>query len=386
MGRNGPGEAPYLRLFQPSADAAGCNPLAATRAPPDQRRPGFFFQKSRHANRLFFASFGLSDMVLRNHALRSASNILPAHGAGSRRLAGLALCALFAAGPALAQSLRFSQDPAAAIAEAKRDGRLLMFLIFDRSRDVSSRERNRIKRVLQDPRLAGAERRFVCAELNSANHRDEMRRWGLAENANFEIIFATPAGKRVHHCRIRDVEYMITQIRAAWREYGLAVYDDEVEPALNARSLRAPEVRAALRQVRDLEIDIAADDVLRLLERDGLSDLRPDIFKTLAAISTPRAVRTLLDRSAKEPEAADALLDCTPVATEMLLEGMLHEDLATRRLAYRAVTQVCKVPSPKPDSFWDKADESAHRAEIRRVRELARKYAANYQEDLPEQR
>ncbi|MCA9242641.1 MAG: hypothetical protein KDA32_01705 [Phycisphaerales bacterium] len=302
-----------------------------------------------------------------------------------RRLLGCAF-SLFAALQASADSLRFTQDADGAITTAKRDGRLLMFLIFDRSRNVNSRERNRIKRVLQDPQLAEAERRFIPVELNSAEHLPEMRRWGLGEKANFEIAFVTPSGKLIHHCRIGTVDNMITQIRTAWTEYGAAVYNDEVEPALTARSLRIKDVRDALLKVRALEIQDAGPDVLSLLDRDGLSDLRPDLFRTLAALSAPRGVRLLLDRAAKEPEAADALTECTPMATELLLEGLVHEDPATRRIAYRAVTEVCRIPAPKTESFWEKATAKAKRDEIRRVRELARKYAAKYQQDLPEQR
>ena len=297
-----------------------------------------------------------------------------------------ALCAAVALTAQASAGVRFHQDPRAAVSAARKADLPLMIYVIDRSRNVNSEERRRINRVFRDPAVERAAQRFVCVQLNSARYPDELRRWGLSPRTNFQLVFASPTGKRIRSGGVGSVEAVLREMGAAWEDYREAVFHDVIQPALASRSLRMTQARAALRRVRSLDIRIADQVVLDLLARPGVSDLRPEVYRTLAAISTPRAMRTLLRSAARDQEAAAALRYCNPLATEPLLEAMADPDLGLRQYAYDALVRIAKIPNPKPASFWNKASRRARRAEIARVRQLARKHAGHWQRDAPEQR
>ena len=68
-------------------------------------------------------------------------------------------------------------------------------------------------------------------------------------------------------------------------------------------------------------------------------------------------------------------------AVQFLLPELRTDDHDRCLIAYEAITSICEVPDPKPESFWDSANLQAQHQEIERVKRAAADCLKQWRED-----
>jgi hypothetical protein len=283
------------------------------------------------------------------------------------------------------QGIEWQRDVDAAVALAKRTERPLMFYVVgstsDRPDDVEKDQR----RSFRDARVMQQARRFVPVRLARSQHVDQLKKWGVNPNANLDVIFTWPDGTRIDQISASGAgipESFAQKMAMVFNQYRNEVFAQKLRPMLDNPEATAREIRAALKQIDDFLI-LAADGTLAsLLEREKLDPgVKPDIYKTLANLSTPTAVDALLKAArAGDQNAIKVLDDCTPEAAERMLDDVGSSEPARHLLAYKTVTKICRLKNVKPDKFWDGVNQRVKDAEIERVRNEVRHIAGRWKE------
>jgi len=277
------------------------------------------------------------------------------------------------------------------VAHARQTKRPLMFWVLGRSDSRDPRIERAQKRAFRDSLVIEMSRRFVTLRLSRSRHRDLLEGWNLSPKTNLEIVFATPSGEKIDRLAplgVAEPDVLVRKMVLVFRHYRQVLFDTEIRPKLEDEETADKDLRAGLRLVAELLILSADQTVIDLLERESLSTAaRNEIYDTLAALSTPAGVETLLKQaSADERAAAAALLRCTPGAAEQMLADLEVDDVDLQLAVYRAVTRICKIRDVKPDRFWQGRNQVVKRREIDRVRQIVTAVAKRWRERYAEYR
>ncbi|MBW7907232.1 MAG: hypothetical protein LC135_04060 [Phycisphaerae bacterium] len=297
----------------------------------------------------------------------------------------ISIVALPGLAPGQSQGIEWQRDVAAAVALAKRTERPLMFYVVGSTSDRPDEVEKDQRRSFRDARVMQQAKRFVTVRLARSQHRAELQNWGVNPNANLDVIFVRPDGTRIDQISASGAgipESFAQKMAMVFNQYRNEVFAQKLRPMLDNSEATARDIRTALKQIDDFLI-LAADGTLAaLLEREKLDpSVKPDIYRTLAGLSTPAAVDALLKAARSgDPNAIKVLDDCTPEAAERLLEDVGSSDPARHLLAYKTVTKICRLKNVKPDKFWDGVNQRVKDEEIERVRTEVRRIASRWKE------
>lgn len=169
---------------------------------------------------------------------------------------------------------------------------------------------------------------------------------------------------------IADPGAFAAHLVKAYSAYCDDLYTTELLPIFQNPDAPKSKVRLAAQTVYRLDIRRADADVIRLLDRSDLTPSeRSRLYSLLASLATQSCVDTLLD-VADDKAAADALRRAEPDALEWLIPAMPGESAeVTERqlLAYRSAVSICRLGTPKPDTWWTKVEVGDRQREIDRV-------------------
>jgi hypothetical protein len=191
--------------------------------------------------------------------------------------------------------------------------------------------------------------------------------------------------------------------------FGKRVYEKDVKPVLENEDAKPKELKVAIDTINDLHIVAADKGLVELLDRERLGkSTRKMACEALAQLSTKVAVDKLLELAKDDPIAAGSLSKCTPAGAEMMLGAMIPTDEPVEKKpaakeaegekpgeegeqekakeepqrfnypVYKAVTRICRVPKPKPESYFEKAPDDRIAQEVERVSEIVRDVAARW--------
>ena len=301
----------------------------------------------------------------------------------------VSLAVLAATASALAQSgggaITWRTDPKQAINEATAANRPLMVYVLGATKDRDNHIEREQKRALEDPRVVRLAQKFVALKLSRSEHRDILKDFGLPESANMIMSFVAPDGQKLDELGaggIAQVDSLLAKLNGALKAYGRRVYDTAIKPKLEDPDAKPVELKEALRLVVQFDMTMADQDVIKLLEREGLdAALRGQIYDTLAALSTQTAVTKLLDASRNQAVAATKALEkCSPVAAEQLLAELVPDGETFDYSVYKAITKICSVRDVKPERWFETAKVPAKTQEIERVRKLVTEKAKSWKE------
>lgn len=274
--------------------------------------------------------------------------------------------------------IQWSGNYKSSIAEAQRVQKPLLFYVRGSDDDGGESDLEDAQELsFRDPIVVAiAEQRFVPVRLLRTNVTLQMlAEMGAPTSHGNYLVAATPDGQRlgtISPVAAARPRTLAAELTALFRKYRNLLFKDEVQPVLEDRAASDAKLRTALQTIRNYIIVDADRAVIALLERPGLDrKLRQQVFQTLAALSTPPAVEALFERGLGDRLAAEALLDCTPAGAEELIEELDPEKPERCKLAYKAITRVCNISSPRPDRFWMNADQEARTKEIDRVKDKA---------------
>lgn len=287
-------------------------------------------------------------------------------------------------------TIQWSLQAEQSVAHAQQTKRPLMFWVLGRSQGRDDRIERDQKRAFRDPLVVGLSSRFVTVRLARSRHRDLLAKWNLSPRANLEIVFATPAGDKIDTLSPQgaaDAGTLARKMTLVFRHYRKQMFSQEIKPKLEGENVKEKDLPAALKLVEEFLILSADQSVIRLLESESLSPgTRKAVYGTLAALSTPASVETLLEHAGEDEQATAALARCTPDAAERMLAELESESPELRLAVYRAVTRICKLRNVKPDRFWQGRIASLKRDEIERVRRLVTTAAERWRKRYAEHR
>lgn len=262
----------------------------------------------------------------------------------------------------------------AAVAQARKANKPLVF--FFRKNECSDKIDNRREAIAQAFRhpsvVALTQRHFVMCQTDAEVQTNLKRKLGAKI---LDVIITTPDGDVILKLPKADTtqpQRIVEHLRSAAASHVERVYRQDVRPALLAESARPADLRKALTCARQLGLESADADVVRLLRNDKLdAGVRDLAFDVLADFSTQASVAALLDQSERYPRANAALRKCKPRAAAHLADELKGRTTPRFLRAYRALAAICNTRA-QPDEFWANADDDARRREIDRVKALAR--------------
>jgi hypothetical protein len=303
-------------------------------------------------------------------------------------MAVLLLVARASAQPA--NTIQWSLKVEETVARAKQTRQPLMFWVLGRSDSRDDRVERDQKRAFGDPLVLELSSRFATAQLSRSRYSDLLEQWDLPRTTNLEIVFVTPDGDKIDTLApqgVRDPEVLARKMTLVYRHYRAVMFEQELKPKLEDQTTSDEELTRALKLIGQFLILSADQSVAALLERETLgSGVRAAVYETLAMLSTPASVETVLEHAMDDEQAAAALAHCTPDAAEQMLPRLEDEDPQVRLIVYHAVTQICKLRGVKPDRFWDGRNQVVKRKEIERVRELVSATAERWRQRYAEYR
>jgi hypothetical protein len=291
-------------------------------------------------------------------------------------------------GVAVGQSpIQWRTDPAAGV-ETARSTLLPVLFFIPPSRDD---ERSEIKKA-QDETFRTpvvrevVERFFVPIMLpRSSDNMQMMADMGAPTAYGMYLAVVAPSGKLVGVVEPADTstpKRLFARLTVLFNTYRHELYARDAQPILERLDASPADVQRALGLVLKFRIAEADEAVLKLFERPKLmATLKHDVFQTLAALSTPRAVEALLDAASTDRAAAVALEHCTPAGAESMLPALKPDGSDRAWLAYKAITQIDWIEDRKYRAFWQDADEARKTAEIERVTRLAKETAARWRDE-----
>lgn len=302
---------------------------------------------------------------------------------------------MFLAGAAYAtaqQQIQWMTNPQQAVALAQQKNRPLMVWVRSSRRNRGERLERDQKRAFKDPRVVREAQNFVALRLSRTVHRDLLDDFGLPQTADLEMSFVMPGGEKLSGLSggaVAQAESLADKLRLVFQEFGRRVYKKDIEPVLEDKEAKPAALQAALKLVDDLRIQAADKGLAELLDRERLDrGTRKLACQTLAHLSTKVAVEKLLELAGTDAIAAGALPECTPAGADLMLGELNVKEAAAGEepkpfnyLVYRAVTRICRVPKPKPESYFEKAPADRIAEEVQRVSNIVRDVAKRWKEE-----
>lgn len=242
--------------------------------------------------------------------------------------------------------------------------------------------------AFRDPVVcAFAQERFVPVRLQRTNQTLPMLATaGLPTTYGSYLAAFTPDGKYIGWItpsEAADPRVLAERLSQLYRLYRFGLYRHQVRPVLENEAAMPPEVGGALRTIRNFMILDADQDVIDLLDRPGLNrQQRDELLDTLAVLSTPDAVNTLVHLAGTNRHAAEALNKLTLPAAEHMLSIVDLNDPAQVAAVYDAAVKIAGVDNPKSRPFWNQANLAARQRELARVEAVLKPQAERWQEAI----
>lgn len=291
-----------------------------------------------------------------------------------------------AASAAAQNPIQWSGNVKAAVAQSRRTLRPLLFYV----RGAESHRRGELAkaqgRAFRDPTVRSiAEQRFVPVRLSRTNENLAMLRgMGVADAHGPYLVVVSPDGElvgRIAPIRAAIISQLVRELTVQFRSYRTGLFHSELKPKLEDDDTPAGDIKRVLSIVREFVIVESDQSVITLLDHPKLAKtLEPDVYDTLAVLSTPKSAQTLFERALENPRAATALARSMPPVAEQLLTELDREKPERLKTAYEAATKICALRKAKPKQFWDGPNEDAQVEEIERVKREVRAAAKRWRE------
>lgn len=287
--------------------------------------------------------------------------------------------------------IKWIEDPKAAVEDAKKSARPILFYVLGRSDDRDDDIERDQKRAMADDTVVRLARRFVCCKLSRSRHRDVLEGLGLKSEYQMYMVFVRPDGTLIDQLDglgVAKTDTLQQKLAVVFRVYRKEYFNKELAPLLSEEKTKAAEIKKAFARIEEFTILDADAAIIALLKRPNVDK---SILKSgqelLAALSTKPAVDYLLEAAGKgDEQAAKVLEKCTPGAAENMLPALDEDDEKLRLLVYTAVTKICRVKDAKPARFWEGKNEKVKADEIQRVKNLVEKVARRWKERYEEYR
>jgi hypothetical protein len=309
------------------------------------------------------------------------------------RLLTASILAAAIAAPAAAQNYQGAQsgtgidwqrDVQGAIELARKTDRPLMIYIVGSSDDRPEDAEKAQRRSFRDPTVLKQSKRFIPVRLAVSQHKDLLQGWQMS-GANLDIVFVRPDGSKIDQISpvgAGQPSSFVQKMGLVFNEYRNELFAKNIKPVLENPNAAPKDLKGALDRISDFSILGADTALVALLERPTLElNIKNQVYKVLAELSTPAAVEALMKATAAgDQNASKALADCTPAAAEVIAADLGSQDAARHLLAYKTVTKICRIKNVKPDRFWDGTNQRVKDEEIERVRKEVSRIAARWKE------
>lgn len=285
--------------------------------------------------------------------------------------------------------LTWSRDVRASVALAQATDRPIMILIgsspLTYEQLYQHGRRGPAINPFADPRVIDAARPFVALQVPQG-HGTARDLLGdrIPARVDRVLVLLTPQGDALGQYGITGApESLATELRLASRAYGRMLFDEKLKRVLKDEQASEQALRRTVDKVREFEIVEADDAVIAVAERAELgSAMRKQVYGTLGYLSTQAAVDYLIDRAvqgdkAEASLAALALQSLRLSSTAPLVQILEKSGPRERVVAYRTLVRLLQVPKPRPDRFWESADERSVEQEVERINKLAEQRVGN---------
>ncbi len=308
-----------------------------------------------------------------------------------------ALLALAAPFAARAQNpIQWSGSVPASVERAREQTLPLMFWVTDDA-DFGDDDdlRDAQETCFRDPTVVAiAQSHFVPVRV-ARNSRvlEQAERFGLPTTHGLYVAIISADGQVLAQLgpgELTDAGSVAARLTQVYRAYRDGLYERDLKPAI--ANLEAPktEVRRAVQAVWRLGILSADRELVALLGRPDLTPAeRRRLYSVLASFATPVCVDALLTAAENDPEAEKALERAEAGALETLLRELpasasdIGAEGPTPRqlIAYRCAARVARLGSPRPDSFWARADTEDRDRALLALRQRAESVLAWWQDN-----
>lgn len=294
------------------------------------------------------------------------------------------LVTLSASFVALAQQtpIRWFDQPRPAVAEAQRSVRPLIVYVLAGTKDRDNDIERDHRAALNSPEVLRVAQYFVPLRLSRSAHRDVLADFGLRESSNMEMSFVAPNGEILGRAGVTTIsrpEALAKQLAQAFAAFRDKLYEADIKPVLTKADAKPAELKLALERVANMRLTMAEADVLALLQRENLIPaVRQDVLETLAVLSTPEAIKALLQLPADDRQVTRALAKTTPVGAEHMLEGLRADAPQFDYALYETIAKVSNLPSPKPARYFENAELRMKEEEVERLRNHVRRAAERW--------
>ena len=242
--------------------------------------------------------------------------------------------------------------------------------------------------AFRDPIVrAFAQDRFVPVRLQRTNHTLPMlASAGLPTTYGMFLAAFTPRGDFigwVSPSDVADPRILARRLSELYRDYRLSLFRTDLRPILENGAATPAELNAALRTISEFMILDADQEVISLLDRRNLDrSVRKQALDTLAVLSTPEAVNTLVSLAGRDRMAAEALNNLTLPAAAYMLSIVDVDDPRQVTAVYDAAAKITGIQNPKYSAFWRQADRSARERELARVQAVLKPQAQLWHEAI----
>lgn len=309
------------------------------------------------------------------------------------RLISTALLILIAAAPAVPaqNAIRWNANFEQGIAEAKRTHRPMMIYIHgytDERRAEDSDIENDQRKAFMDPTVLSISKYFVPVQGGLAGHRDLLKKWGMSDKTEYEIVFVTPDGEKIDSIGSSGVAQPVSlaqKMGMCFTKYRNDYFHSTLQKVLDNEKSKPEEIRGALQTIVDFNILIADEALVIMLKRPNLPDaVRTQALDVIAKLSTPMVAKYLLEQASKEPKdpkALATLAKCAPPVAEQLIDWMEQGDDAKKQyLAYTTAAKIVKAGEVKNEAWWGKVNDKIKGDEIKRLSAIIRSTAQKWKE------
>lgn len=229
---------------------------------------------------------------------------------------------------------------------------------------------------------------FVPVRLARSNRTKEyLREIGAPSTFGLYLLVVTPQGKLVGAIGPATAgapEPLLQRLAQLFGEYRQTLFEDELKPLLEAEKRSTADIRRVLERVREFQIVTADAAVAELLgAEDVRGTLQQEMLRTLAALSTQRAVEALVIEADQNSTAREMLSQCNPAGAENMLDLLRDDDGQVRVFVYEAVRQICNLEKGKSRRFWQNAGPEQQEAELEQTKEAVREFAKQWRAARP---
>ncbi|MBL8880122.1 MAG: hypothetical protein JNG88_13470 [Phycisphaerales bacterium] len=300
-----------------------------------------------------------------------------------------ALVVLCGATIAVASPVQWLNDPNEALKLA-REKLLPIYFYVPASRDQEMEAENwedGHDRTHRDPKVVAiVQERFIPLRLHRAGQNDwfleklgvnKQRGWtGGIASPDLELLESLDAE------HFLEPRHLIPKLTSGFRKFRRELYENQLQPIIISPSAKPAALKAALNRIGAYYIDRATDDLVAMAKRELSEATRKELYDAMAVLSTQKCAADLLERSASDDAALQALGKCQTRAASVIAGGM-NTSYDKRHIAvYDALCDVIKAKGKKSTAFWKTARPDAKAVETKRVTELAEKAAAKWEAEL----